>query len=115
ARAYQDAREVSILAQFRDFDRLDRRTQVAQYVAQKIVGHRALWADTLQLGRHRGGLQRADPDWQVELVVWIFEHNDRHLGGRIERQSAHYHQNEVFPARSHDECLYPAAPFPGDS
>src|SRR5208282_3400459 len=67
--------------------------------------HRPLRLDPFELGGHRGGLERTDPDVQVELVVGILQDDDGHLGGRIERDPAHDHQNEVFPVTSHRRAL----------
>jgi hypothetical protein len=64
------------------------------------VRHRAGHLDALELGRHGGRLEEADPDRQVQLVVGILENDDGRLGDGIEGQTADGHLDEVVATHS---------------
>src|ERR1035437_2031616 len=105
ARLDLNPREVGVFAQLGDLGQLDCRAELGQQIAQQVVRHRALRLDPFELGGHRGGLERADPDVQVELVVGILEDDDGHLGRGVERDPTYDHQNEVFPVTGHRRAL----------
>src|SRR6266851_2436860 len=107
ASLHLDAREIGALAQFSYLRGFDGGAELGEQIAQQVMRHRTLRLDSLELGGHRSGLERSDPDMQIELIVGILQDHNRHLCGWVESNSPNHHQNEIFLVSCHRKALQP--------
>src|SRR5262249_36878612 len=78
-----------IVAQVVDLHALDPHTDLPQHVVHQVVRHRPRQPDALELGGDRAGFDEADPDRHRVLAFFVLEHQDGHVGERIDRQPRH--------------------------
>src|SRR3954454_25278934 len=87
----RDGGEEGVLAQLGDRHLLAGDVELAEHVAQQVVGHRARRGGALELHEDRGGLGMADPDRQELVAVNGLEQDDRLLADHVEAHAVDHH------------------------
>src|SRR5437762_1401335 len=86
-----DERVEGVLLQVADDDLFDFGLQIADDVAQQIVGHRPRRRDVLDLQRDRVRLEDADRDREHLLPLLVAEDDDRRVRDEVDHQPLHGH------------------------
>ena len=70
---------------------VQRDLELAEHVAEQVVGHRARRLRALQLHQDRRGLGMADPDRQELVALGRLQQNDRLLADHVEADAIDDH------------------------